>query len=272
MEKTMNNTVKQRGWRVFLGSLILLIASYVIYFARYLIWTWISLESIFTVLILSYLAVLVIALILLKTDLKKSLSSFFGFHGWRLILIGLGLALLFQALWYGITVALGSKLEFLSFPSLRGYENYSYFSVPFAFALYAVFSVFGAFAEEVAYRGYVQTRVSIKYGAIIGISVATIFFSLQHIHIFQLPWIASFFQGQFVNVLFLSITTGYLFFKSGGDIWSVFLFHGVSNLFNISLVFQITYSLPYVYYASTILSYVVLLGVIRFLPLKKNSD
>ncbi len=265
----MNNTVKQKGWKVLLGSFILLLTSYAIYFVRYPVWSWTSLESIFTVLILSYLAVLLVALILLKIDLKKSLSSFFGFHGWRPILIGLGLALLFQALWYGITVALGAKLTFLSFPSLRGYETYAYFSVPLAFALYAVFSVFGAFAEEVAYRGYVQTRISSKYGLVLGISVATIFFSLQHIHIFQLPWIADFFQGQFVNVLFLSIVAGYLFFKSAGDIWSVFLFHGVCNFFNISLAFQINYGSPYIYYISTIASYVILLAVIRFLPFKK---
>ena len=237
----MNNTAEQRGWKVFLGSFILLAVSYAIYFLRYPIWSWTSLESIFTVLILSYLAVLIVALILLKTDMKTSLSSFFGFHGWRSVLIGLGLALLFQALWYGITVATGTKLDFLSFPSLRGYETYAYFSIPIVFALYAVFSVFGAFAEEVTYRGYIQARISAKYGIVIGILVATIFFSLQHIHIFQLPWIASFFQGQFINVLFLSIIAGYLFFKTG-DIWSVFLFHGVCNIFNISLAFQITYS------------------------------
>ena len=213
---------------------------------------------------------MIIALILIKTDLKKSLSSFFTFHGWRFLLIGLGLALLFQALWYGITIAMGAKLEFLSFPSLRGYGTYSYFSIPIAFSLYAVFSVFGAFAEEVAYRGYVQTRVSTKYGIVIGISAATIFFALQHIHVFQLPWIVSFLQGQLVNVIFLSIIAGYLFYKTG-DIWSVFLFHGICNVFNISLAFQINYSSPYVYYISTVMSYVVLFVVIRFLPLRRNK-
>jgi membrane protease YdiL (CAAX protease family) len=266
----MDNAAKERSWQVFLGSFILLVASYAIYYFRFQIWNWTSLESIFTVLILSYLAVLMVALILLKTDLKISLSNFFSFHGWNLILIGLGLALLFQVLWYGITIALGTKLAFLSFPSLRGYETYAYFSIPTAFTLYAVFSVFGAFVEEVAYRGYVQTKISAKYGIAIGILVATIFFSLQHIHIFQLPWIVIFFQGQFVNVFALSVIAGYLFFKTR-DIWSVFLFHGVCNFFNISLALQITYISPYVYYISTITSYVALFVIIRFLLFRKNK-
>jgi hypothetical protein len=72
--------------------------SYVIYFVRYPIWGW-TLEPIFAVLILSYLGVLIVALALLKKDLKKPLLKVFSFHGSRLFLIGLGLALLFQALW-----------------------------------------------------------------------------------------------------------------------------------------------------------------------------
>lgn len=167
---------------------------------------------------------------------------------------------------------MGAKLEFTYFPSLRGYEGYAYFSLASTFASYAFFSVFGAFAEEVAYRGYVQTRVASKYGIVIGILVATVFFSLQHIHVFQLPWIVNFFQVQFVNVLFLSLVTGYLFFKCRGDIWSVVLFHGVCNFFNISLAFQIAYSSPYTYYISTIVSYVALFAVIRLLPFRKNKE
>jgi membrane protease YdiL (CAAX protease family) len=240
--------------------------SYVIYFVRYPIWGW-TLEPIFAVLILSYLVVLIVALSLLKKDLKKPLSKVFSFHGSRLVLIGLGLALLLQALWYGITLAMGAKLEFFSFPSLRGYELYAYYSLPLAFSLYAIFSTFGAFAEEVAYKGYVQTRISAKYGIVVGIFASALFFSLQHIHIFQLPWIESFFQGQFVNVMFGGIVGGYFFFKSKGDIWSVFAFHALGNLFSISLPIQITYAFPYTYWVSTVTSYIVLFLVLRFLPL-----
>jgi membrane protease YdiL (CAAX protease family) len=263
--------ISQTGWRVFLGSFLLLVISYSIYFIRYPVWSW-TLEPIFAVLILSYFVVLVTALILLKKDLKKSLSSFFSFHSSRLVLVGLALAVLFQAVWYGITLGLGARLEFFSFPILRGYELYTYYSLPLAFALYLIFATFGAFAEEVTYRGYVQTRISSRYGIVVGIFVSAIFFSLQHIHIFQLPWIENFFQGQFINVMFGGVVGGYFFYKTRGDIWSIFAFHALGNIFNISLPIQITYTFPYAYWVSTITSYIVLFLVLRFLPLWNNRS
>jgi membrane protease YdiL (CAAX protease family) len=254
-----------RGGRFFAGSLVLLNINYVIYFVRYPIWRW-ALEPVFAVLILSYAAVLVVALVLLKKDMKKSLAIVFRFHGSRLILFGLALALLFQGLWYGITLALGANLTFSSFPSLRGYELYPFYSLPLAFALYIAFSTFGAFAEEVTYRGYVQTRISAKYGIMVGILVSALVFSLQHIHIFQLPWIENFFQGQFINVMFTGIVSGYFFFKAKGDIWSVFAFHALGNLFSISLPIQITYAFSYTGWVSTIAANIVLILALRFLP------
>jgi membrane protease YdiL (CAAX protease family) len=243
----------------------------VIYFVRYPIWGW-AVEPIFVVLILSYLVVLIFALVFLKKDMKKTLSSVFRFHGLRLVLIGLGLAVLFQAVWYSITLGLGARLEFSLFPSLRGYELYTCYSLPLAFTLYAAFSIFGAFAEEVTYRGYIQTRISANYGIIVGIIISALFFSLQHIHIFQLPWIESFFQGQFINVMLGGIVGGYFFYKSKGDIWSVFAFHALGNLFSISLPIQIIYTYPYTYHISTITSYIVLFSVLRFLPLWNESS
>jgi membrane protease YdiL (CAAX protease family) len=266
-KEKVNAVTAQRGWRIFLGSFLLLLVSYVIYFVRYPIWGW-TVEPIFVVLILSYLVVLIVALALLKKDLEKPLSNVFSFHGSRIVLIGLGLALLLEGLWYGITLATGAKLEFVSFPSLRGFELYAYYSLPIAFALYVTFSTFGAFAEEVAYKGYVQTRITAKYGVAAGISVSAVFFSMQHIHIFQLPWIESFFQGQFVNVMLGGIVGGYFFYKSKGDIWSIFVFHALGNVFSISLPIQITYTFPYAFWISTIASYIVLFLVIRFLPLR----
>lgn len=264
-KKTANHVASQRGWRVFLGSFVLLIASYVVYFVRYPMWSF-PVEPIFGLLILSYGVVLAVALVLLKKDLKRSLSSVFRFHGSRVILVGLGLGLLLQLVWYGIALSLGSSVEFLSFPLLRGYELYPYYSLPLAFALYVVFATFGAFAEEVAYRGYVQSRVSAKYGAVAGILASTVFFSLQHIHIFQAPWLAAFFQGQFITVMAGGVCIGYFFHKSKGDIWSVFVFHAVNSVFSVSLPIQITYAVPWAFGLSTIATYAILVLVLRFLP------
>jgi membrane protease YdiL (CAAX protease family) len=263
----LDNRASQRGRRVFLGSFILLIVSYAVYFIRYPIWSSKTIEPIFVVLTLSYLTVLIVALVLVKKDLKKPLSAFFTFHGWRMVVMGLSLAVLFQGLWYGLTAIMGARFQLLPFPTLRGYETYSYYSLGYGFGLYVLFSVVGAFAEEVAYRGYVQTRISAKYGVAIGISAAALFFAFEHIHIFQLPWIESFFQGQFISVLLFGIFAGYFFYKTNGDIWGIFAFHALTNLFNISLPIQITYTFPYTFYVSTITSYAVLLLTLRFLPL-----
>jgi membrane protease YdiL (CAAX protease family) len=265
----MNQTIPQSGWRVFLGSFLLLILSYVIYFVRYPIWSW-TVEPIFVALILSYFVVLVAALGLLKKDMKKQLSSVLGFHDLRFVLVGLALAVLFQTLWYGITLGLGAKLDFSSFPSLRGYELYTYYSLAIAFALYVIFATFGAFAEEVAYRAYVQTRISSRYGIAAGIFVSAMFFSLQHIHIFQLKWIESFFQGQFANVMIGGVFIGYFFLASKGDIWSVFAFHALGNVFSVSLPIQITYAFPYAGWLSTISAYLALFLILRFLPLRNK--
>jgi uncharacterized membrane protein len=75
--------------RVFLGSFLLLIISYLIYFIRYPMWQFFtSAEPILAVLILSYFVVLAVALILVKKDMKKSISSVFKLHGYGMILVG----------------------------------------------------------------------------------------------------------------------------------------------------------------------------------------
>lgn len=191
------------GLRVFLGSFLLLIISYLVYFARYPMWQFFtSVEPMFVILISSYIVVLVVALFLLKKDSKKSLSEVFTNNSSSTILIGMIFGSLYLALWYLISFVLGSRFEFESFPSLRGYENYAVHSLPLAFGLYLAFSVFGAFAEEVAYRGYVQTRISSRFGYVVGIIVATLFFSLEHIHIFQPSWIVNSLKHSFCMYCF----------------------------------------------------------------------
>lgn len=153
----MNST---KEWKVFLGSFILLIVSYFIYFIRYPMWSFFSIiEPIFFFSFLSYFIILIVALFLLKKDSARSLSKVFKNKGSLMILIGLVFAFFYLGLWYLISFGLGSKIEFSSFPSFTGFEDYAVFSLPLAFCLYLAFSVFGAFAEEVAYRGYVQTRI-----------------------------------------------------------------------------------------------------------------
>jgi len=98
----------EKGWRVFLGSFVLLIVSYLIYFVRYPMWqSFVSVEIINALSILSYFIILAVALLLLKKDSKKSLSSVFKYKGSTMILVGLVFALLYLGLWYLISFVLG---------------------------------------------------------------------------------------------------------------------------------------------------------------------
>ncbi len=189
-----------------------------------------------------------------------------------MVLVGLLFALLHLGLWYLISFGLGSKIEFASFPSFSGFENYAVYSIPLAFGLYLAFAVFGAFAEEVAYRGYVQTRMSSKYGPVLGIFIATLFFSFQHIHVFQVSWIIQFFQTQFFHVFLFSIFGGYLFLKSKENIWSVFAMHGFTNAFSVTVPIVVTHSFQFTYYVAEIASFTVMILLLRYLPLKNKKQ
>jgi len=228
-----------------------------------------AIEPIFGMSILSYLIVLIVALFLLKKDSKKSLSKVFKNSGNSMIIVGMIFALIYLGLWYLISFLLGSKFEFTSSTIQRDYETYTFYSLPLAFTLYLGFSVFGAFAEEVAYRGYVQTRISSRFGYVVGIIVATLFFSLEHIHIFQPSWILKFFETQFLHVLLFGIFVGYLFFKSKNNIWSVFSFHALLNVFSVSVPIVVTPKFEFAYHIAETASFMTLILLLNFLPSKK---
>ena len=261
----------EKGLRVFLGSFLLLILSYLIYFFRYPMWNFFTnIEPIFVFSFISYFIIFLATLLLLKKDSARSLSKIFQNKGTLMILIGLTFAVIYLALWYLVSFILGSEFEFSSFPNLTGFESYSVFSLPLAFTLYLLFSVFGAFSEEVAYRGYVQTRISKKYGTAIGIVVSTLFFSLQHIHIFQINWISQFLQNQLLHVVLFGIFTGYLFYKSKENIWSVFSFHALLNIFSVTVPIMVTHSFSFTFYIAEITSFCVLLIILYYLPLRNE--
>lgn len=182
-----------------------------------------------------------------------------------MVLVGLVFALLYLGLWYLISFVIGSRFEITAFPNLAGYETYIIYSLPLAFILYLAFTVFGAFAEEVAYRGYVQTRIASRFGYIVGIFVATLFFSLQHIHVFQPNWIVEFFQTQFVHVMLFGIFTGYLFFKCKENIWSVFTFHAVINIFSVTVPILVITTFPFANQIASTISFILIIVILKFI-------
>jgi membrane protease YdiL (CAAX protease family) len=134
------------------------------------------------------------------------------------------------------------------------------------------FSVFGAFAEEVSYRGYVQTRISGRYGYLVGIVVSSMFFSLQHIDVFQISWLVQFFQGQFFHVFLGGIFGGYLFFESGENIWSVFSMHALTNVFSVSVPILVVHTFPFTFYIAEIVSFIFMILLLHFLPSKNKKQ
>jgi membrane protease YdiL (CAAX protease family) len=187
-----------------------------------------------------------------------------------MILSGLLFGLFYLGLYCLISFGLGSSFEFGYFPNLRGYEDYSFYSVVSVFVLYLLFSVFGGFAEEVAYRGYVQTRVTKRYGVFIGIVTSTLFFSLQHTHVFQVGWISQFIQGQLLHVVLFGVFVGYLFYKSGENIWSVVAFHVLFNAFAVSVPVIVSDAFPFTFYVAEIVSFTVMILTLKYLPLKNR--
>lgn len=233
--------------------------------------SFISLETIFALIILSYFIILAVALSLLKKDSKETLSSVFNNKGTFMILVGLAFGLLYLGLWYLVSLLLGSHIGFTSFPSLTGYEGYAFLSLASAFALYLTFSVFGAFTEEVAYRGYVQARITSRYGCIVGIIVSALFFSFQHIQFFQTSWLTQFFQTQLIHVMLFGIFAGYLFFRSNENLWSVFSFHILINIFSVSVPIIVTPTFWFAYYIAEIVSFGAMILILRYLPLQSKK-
>jgi membrane protease YdiL (CAAX protease family) len=258
------------GLRGLLCPFLLLILIYLIWFVRYLVWGLFEfLELLFLMLIISYLVVLLLSIFFLKKDAKRSFSEVFRVRSFGVISIALVFAFVFQAVWFTMSLTMGGDLDLLSFPSLRGYEGYAVYSIPSAFMLYIAFSVFGAFVEEVTFRGYVQSRIASRHGQVISVVIASLLFSLQHIHVFQLGWIEEFFQTQFIYVLCFGVFVGYLFFKSEEDVWSVFAFHGLMNFFNVSLPIEVTYSFPFAMQVVTIASFSFMILLLRLVPLEE---
>ena len=90
----------ENGWKDFLGPTLLLILVFFVWFLRYPMWRLLGyMEPIFLMLILSYIAVFVLALVFLKKEAKRSLSKFFRRYNYRTMLIGTYLAVLFQIIW-----------------------------------------------------------------------------------------------------------------------------------------------------------------------------
>jgi len=85
----------------------------------------------------------------------------------------------------------------------------------------------------------------------------------------RLSWIVGFFETQFLYVVCFGVFVGYLFFKSKEAICSVFAFHAVVNVFNVSLPIKVTYSFPFAAHFVTIASFAFMILLLRLVSIEE---
>jgi membrane protease YdiL (CAAX protease family) len=205
-----------------------------------------SVETVFILLITSYILVLFLALAFLKLDKHQSLRETLRTGNNTLYLYGAILAISFHILLIVFGLVIGGTLEVTEWFSLKGYERYAVSSLPLAFILYLAFASIGAFVEEVAYRGYVQSRIANEQGELLGIVFSSVIFSLQHIHVFSVRWISQFLVSQLLYVFLFGLFIGYFFYRTKHSLKGVIAFHVIGNIFNVAFPVQISYSSPIV--------------------------
>jgi hypothetical protein len=95
-----------------------------------------------------------------------------------------------------------------------------------------------------------------------------VFFSLQHIHVFQLGWISQFVENQLLHVVLFGIFTGYLFHRSKANLWSVVAFHVFLNAYAVCVRVVVTHSFGFTFYVAELVSFIVMILLLKYLPLK----
>lgn len=243
---------------------VLLFFVLVTWYVRSQVWYGLnSVETVFALLVTSYVVVLFIAVAFLKKDSHQSLKVILRSGKNVLFIYGVALSVLFQVLLVAFGLATGGTVEVTEWLSLKGYESYAVYSLPLAFTLYLAFAAIGAFVEEAAYRGYVQSRITKEYSALLGIVFASVIFSLQHIHVFDARWISHFVESQLLYVFLFGLFTGYFFYRTKMSLKGVIAFHVAMNIFNVALPVQFSYLSPLAFPVTILLSFAVL-----FLTLK----
>ena len=259
----MNLSERQKS---VLYPFVLLFVVLVTWYVRSQVWYGLKLvEIVFALLFSSYVIVLFIAIAFLKRDLHQSVMAMLRTGKNVLFIYGVALSILFQVLFVVFCLATGGTAEVAEWFSLEGYENYAVYSLSLAFMLYLAFVIVGAFAEEVAYRGYVQSRVTKEYGALVGIALSSVIFTLQHIHIFDARWITQFVESQLLHVFLFGLFTAYFFFRTKLSLKGVIAFHIAMNIFNVALPVKLSYLYPLAFPAANLLSFAVLFLALKLL-------
>ena len=70
--------------------------------------------------------------------------------------------------------------------------------------------------------------------------------------------------------MLFGVFTGYLFYRSEENIWGVVAFHILLNVFSVIVPLIVTHSFEFTFYVAEIVTFLVMILLLWYLPLKKK--
>jgi membrane protease YdiL (CAAX protease family) len=90
--------------------------------------------------------------------------------------------------------------------------------------------LFYGFYQEVVYRGILQSELVRRWGALIGILVANVFYTFGPLHWYHFSSPSSVAVPMFASIFAIGLFFGVLFRRSG-NLWIVAVIHGIGNAY-----------------------------------------
>jgi uncharacterized protein len=90
--------------------------------------------------------------------------------------------------------------------------------------------LFFGFYQEVVYRGILQTELVRRWGAVVGILIANIFYTFGPLHWYYFSSRSSVALPMFASIFAIGLFFGILFRRSG-NLWIVAVIHGIGNAY-----------------------------------------
>jgi membrane protease YdiL (CAAX protease family) len=90
--------------------------------------------------------------------------------------------------------------------------------------------LFFGFYQEVVYRGILQSEFVRRWGALIGILSANVFYTFGPLHWYYFAAQRSLAVPMFASTFAIGLFFGFLFWRSG-NLWIVAVIHGIGNAY-----------------------------------------
>jgi membrane protease YdiL (CAAX protease family) len=141
------------------------------------------------------------------------------------ILSGVLLAVALSLLTVGIGYFAGA-LDYVG----TGFELFSPFQVTTSLLLGAILALASGFGEEIAFRGYLQSRISKRYGANVAILITAVLFALSHpVAGTDNPYL------YLASAVLVGILFGTVFVRTG-SLWMGMALHSAWNFLQIAIL------------------------------------